>query len=275
MGRVAQALPYTLYIYFKCQDSDAFSLYSIAESMGNLMKNPNRFSTLLYVISFSVSCVTSFCANAAISLDELKAQVHDYVAQQLDASPSTKWLVEVRGLDPRIKLTDCPTGIEFRLTGKQQHIERRNTIQASCILHDKKSLWSIYIPTQVKRMEPAVMTTGHIAAGEVISEEDIKLEFIDTFSLRGQHYAELAQVVGSKTKQPLRPQQLIKSRNLCQVCKGEAVIIEAVGSGLSIKTSGTALEDGTVGQSIRVKNKRSGRKISAAVVTTGRVQIKI
>jgi flagella basal body P-ring formation protein FlgA len=40
-----------------------------------------------------------------------------------------------------------------------------------------------------------------------------------------------------------------------------------------VKTSGIALEDGRMGQTIQVKNRRSDKKIYARVASTGQVEI--
>ena len=240
------------------------------------MKNPNRFSTLLYIFSLTGIWLTSFSCHAAISLDELRNQVQAYIRQQLEPSDQIQWQIEVRGLDPRINLDDCPNSIQFRLAGKQQSIERLNTIHASCQSDNEQQLiWSLYIPTEVKRMEPIIITSGPIVVGQLIEPNDVQVEYRDMFNLRGEHFSELADVVGSRVKHSLQQGQAIKSRNLCQVCKGEHIIIEAVGQGIRVKTDGIALDDGIKGEAIRVQNKRSGRKFSAEVVHSGHVQIKI
>ncbi|MCM2678932.1 flagellar basal body P-ring formation chaperone FlgA [Echinimonas agarilytica] len=239
------------------------------------MKNPKGFSTLLTIFGISALYATSFQSIASVSLDDLRLQVRQYIVNQLEESPETRWEVEVRGLDPRIRLDDCPQPVSFRMTGKRQTIGRQNTIHASCVSESSDTLWSLYIPTQVKRMEPAIITKSAVQAGTILEDDDIAIEYRDAFALRGAHYNNFEQIVGARVKHSISPGQVIRSRNLCQVCKGEQIIIEAVGQGLVLKTEGTALSDGIVGQAVRVENKRSGRKISAVVSATGRVQVKI
>ena len=254
-----------------------YQLKTIMElkSMPNVLKKICGFKQNIYIICVSLFFFASFNANAFMSLDTLKQLVSEYVLSQLDSSNNEKWEVTIRGLDPRIKLTECASGIKFKLSGKQKTIERLNTIQASCTNEDGSVLWSIHVPVQTKKLTPAIIANNNLAIDHVISATDLKVELVDSYSLRGQFYTKFSQIINAKIKRPLRAGQIIQGQNICLVCKGEPVIIEAVGSGLSIKTDGIALADGIEGQSIKIKNTRSNRIITAIIIAAGKAQIKI
>ncbi|MBD1390823.1 flagellar basal body P-ring formation protein FlgA [Neiella sp. HB171785] len=239
------------------------------------MKNPNGFSTLIAVLILTVGSVTSFASHAAFSLDDLRTQVLSFIEGQVEASDNTRWEIDIRGLDPRIKLSECPTELSFRISGNKKSLARNSTIQTQCVTESGDVVWSLYVPTQIKKLQAAVITKANIPSGHVLEADDVAIEFRDTFSLRGGHFSDISEVVGSKSRQSVSANQVIRKRSLCQVCKGEDVVIEAAGNGLRIKTAGLALNNGTQGDTIRVQNKRSGRKINAVVVATGKVQIKI
>ena len=59
------------------------------------------------------------------------------------------------------------------------------------------------------------------------------------------------------------------------VCKGDNVTIYASLRGLRIKTTGIALEDGTLDELVRVKNKKSGKVLNARVDGVESVQVNI
>ncbi|MBW8190847.1 flagellar basal body P-ring formation protein FlgA [Neiella marina] len=238
------------------------------------MKNPSGFSTLLTMLSLTVGSVTSLAANAAISLDDLRNQVRQYIEQQVPEVEGTRWEIQIRGLDPRIKLADCPTPLAFKVSGNKP-IARNSTIYTQCFSEQNETLWSLYVPTQIKKMQQAVTSVTSLSAGSIIEAKDVEVTYQDTFMLRNGFFSSTAQVIGSKTRQSVSSNQVLRKRSLCQVCKGEDVIVEATGSGLRIKTAGLALNNGTQGDTVRVQNKRSGRKINAVVVATGKVQINI
>ena len=62
---------------------------------------------------------------------------------------------------------------------------------------------------------------------------------------------------------------------VCRVCKGENVTCYASLRGLRIKTTGIALEDGTLDELVRVKNKKSGKVLNARVDGVESVQVNI
>ena len=59
------------------------------------------------------------------------------------------------------------------------------------------------------------------------------------------------------------------------VCKGDNVTIYAKTRTLTIKTTGVALQDGNVGEQIRVRNQKSGKTISARVKDVESVEVNI
>ena len=56
--------------------------------------------------------------------------------------------------------------------------------------------------------------------------------------------------------------------------KGDRVVIKAENNELLITASGKALEEGCVGDQIRVLNVSSGREIIATITTTDLVEVK-
>ncbi|MCT7656635.1 flagellar basal body P-ring formation chaperone FlgA [Oceanimonas sp. NS1] len=71
----------------------------------------------------------------------------------------------------------------------------------------------------------------------------------------------------------MRPGRPILASQLCVVCKGDRVTIVAQSGGLSIRTDGTAEEDGTFNERIRIRNTRSGREIQARISEAGVVTV--
>ena len=80
-------------------------------------------------------------------------------------------------------------------------------------------------------------------------------------------------LVGSRLKRDVRQGEQIRSNGFCVVCKNDKVNIVARSGGLSLKTSGIALQEGNVNESIRVRNIKSDKVISAVVTAPGEVQV--
>jgi len=91
-------------------------------------------------------------------------------------------------------------------------------------------------------------------------------------TLNRGYFRDPAQVIGLKARRSLSPNtaltpQLLEAALL--VNKGDSVIIQAQISGLSIRTQGVALEDGSLGEQIDVMNSRSQKVIRAYVISRG------
>ena len=80
-------------------------------------------------------------------------------------------------------------------------------------------------------------------------------------------------LVGSRLKRDVKQGDQIRSNSFCVVCKNDKINIIARSGGLSLKTSGIALDDGTVNQSVRVKNLKTQKIISAVVSAPAEVEV--
>jgi flagella basal body P-ring formation protein FlgA len=98
---------------------------------------------------------------------------------------------------------------------------------------------------------------------------------MDKKRLRSSTFADIDQVIGARIKRRVSSGRPVESKNLCFVCKGDRVVISAITETMQVKTSGIALEDGNMGETILVENRRSSKKVYAKVASTGRVEIAI
>ena len=80
-------------------------------------------------------------------------------------------------------------------------------------------------------------------------------------------------LVGSRLKRDVKEGDQIRSNSFCVVCKNDKVSIVAKSHGLALKTMGIALDDGGINQSIRVRNLKSQKVISAVVSAPSEVQV--
>ena len=96
---------------------------------------------------------------------------------------------------------------------------------------------------------------------------EVITEFMDEILLRGDTFSDTAPLVGSRLKRDLRAGQPVRQNQICVVCRGDKVEIQALTGGMQIKTQGTALQDGSFGEAIRVENNRSKRVIQARITS--------
>ncbi|GBL02103.1 flagella basal body P-ring formation protein FlgA [Vibrio harveyi] len=96
---------------------------------------------------------------------------------------------------------------------------------------------------------------------------------IELQRFRKDGFTNFEQVVGAKLKRNVRLGDVVERNDVCVVCRNEKVTIRAVKGGMTITTQGTALQDGSSGDQVRVKNDKSQRIIEGIV--TGIAEITI
>lgn len=118
--------------------------------------------------------------------------------------------------------------------------------------------------------------TRSIMPGEIIKASDIEWISFPANRLTGRAVYSQQQLVGMTVKRPTQTDKPINSNDLMApvaVQKGAAVTM-TVRSGLMLLTaSGRALEDGGIGDTIRVLNAKSRTTIDAKVVSSSQVEV--
>ena len=101
------------------------------------------------------------------------------------------------------------------------------------------------------------------------------MQYVPINQIRHDVFHDIDDIVGTKVKRRVRSGVALASNLLCFVCKGDSVKILAQAGGLSIKTEGIAQQDGTIGETIVVKNIRSKKDITAKVIDIAQVTVSI
>ena len=115
-----------------------------------------------------------------------------------------------------------------------------------------------------------------LQAHDIISEGDISIRAMPERQLRKDTITDKKLMLGQSPRSIISAQRAIRANELTQpvvIKKGEAVEMSFTTKYMHIKTTGIALEDGAKGASIRVKNEKSGKAVSARVEDAGKVEV--
>ncbi len=132
--------------------------------------------------------------------------------------------------------------------------------------------WRIQVSTEVQLWLPVLVTTRIIDRGEVITNADIKRQEIDINKTPRGFYHQPSQVTGMGAKRRLRANQVLNPGLIAlplAVKRGDKVKIVATQDGISASMSGEALENGSKGEVIRVKNISSNKTVETKVLENG------
>jgi flagella basal body P-ring formation protein FlgA len=121
--------------------------------------------------------------------------------------------------------------------------------------------------------QAVVIISRAVSPGTLLTNDNLNVINMNKKRLRSSTFSDIEDVVGARIKRRVSAGRPVDPKNLCYVCKGDRVTISAGTTNMMVKTSGIALEDGRMGQTIQVKNRRSDKKIYARVASTGQVEI--
>tara|TARA_R110000744_G_scaffold25914_1_gene63972 strand:- start:3157 stop:3867 length:711 start_codon:yes stop_codon:yes gene_type:complete len=219
--------------------------------------------------------LTSFAGSASTNTHrERAAQLIDgaqqFVASQLTTSAQIRLNISTAEIDERVNLPVCPENIIY--TASNESLQQSNiAVKALC----KPSNWYMYLMVSVKQMQPVVVISNAVSPGTILNSGNIKLVDMNRALLRRTTFSNVEDVLGARIKRRVRPGQPITPNNLCFVCKGDTIIINASNTMMQVKASGVAMQDGNIGDTIIVTNTRSKKQINARVASTNEVVVGI
>jgi len=224
-----------------------------------------KFPVFLLAISSSLP-LTAQQLSAHHAVTEAAEQ---YVRNNISPEIGSTLTVKAKEIDQRIKVPHCPLPLE---TSNSNAFNQSNvTVKVSCPSND----WFIYLVVKVKEMQPVVVPHSALSPGSVLTSSNLKVIEVEKSRLRGTTFRSKEALIGARLKRRSRADHPISPNMLCFVCKGDPVTIMAEVGGMTIKASGTAQQDGNIGDTILVRNKRSKKRVDAKVISVNAVRVRI
>lgn len=200
----------------------------------------------------------------------INAEVQSF-ARQLGAEGKIKQEVELT----------LPGGLDKQGRCNQLVISRSNSQKApwgrvsySLNCKDKPS-WQSRAAARVKVWLPVVVANQAIEKNELLTDAMLGTRLTELTQSKLSVELKAAALIGMQTKRRIQAGQVI-SRHLLEhkllVEKGSHVLIRVQAEGFEASTKGVALEDGQLGQRIKVQNLSSGTVLEADVVAEATVQ---
>ncbi|MFC3095104.1 flagellar basal body P-ring formation protein FlgA [Alteromonas sediminis] len=232
-------------------------------------------------ILFSLICATagSLCFSfSTLAKNNLHAQIHeqalDYIEQrfndELRIPDNGELEIDVNEIDPRINIPACNSPFHFS-TEPDALDKAFFSLRIAC----SEVNWFTYASVRVSFTKSMVVTSGTISPDTVLTASNVRVEQVDVNKARHTGFTSVDDVIGARMKYRVRGGQPIQRRMLCYVCEGDRITIAARVGGMEVKTSGIAQQDGTIGETIEVKNARSNKSVFAQVKNTQEVVVNL
>ena len=237
---------------------------------------PKAFYIRLIIATALAGC-GSLHANPLIDqlIGTTTAYLEEKVATHLAGNTeNARYEIQVNRLDPRLRLPLCPAdSISAQLESPEVPVGRV-TIRVSC--NSAEAQWRLFVPANVDLFQQVVISSRPLGRHAVISAQDIALRERNVGQLSGGYLSQPEQVIGMRTRRPVPADSVINPNQLEQdetVKRGDRVVITAANSRVAVRMPGEALDSGSTGQQIRVRNTRSDRVVRARIIGPGQVEV--
>ncbi|MFZ3125909.1 MAG: flagellar basal body P-ring formation chaperone FlgA [Acidovorax sp.] len=177
--------------------------------------------------------------------------------------------VSVGQLDSRLRLAPCARVEPYLPTGAR--LWGRTRLGLRCV--EGATAWNVFLPVTIKAFGPAWVLNGNVASGAVLTAADASEAEVDWAAEAAPVIANPEQWVGQVAARQLMAgqavrQSMVRAPHVFRT--GAQVRVVAQGPGYSVTSSGQALSNGAVGQTIRIRM-GNGRIISGIVNEDGTI----
>jgi flagella basal body P-ring formation protein FlgA len=134
----------------------------------------------------------------------------------------------------------------------------------------------MHIAGQVSAMTDAAVLTHHLRRGSVLRAEDLRGARVRVALLHGNNAISVAAALGQSLRHDLPPGQPLTSADISRpvlVARGGAVTMRLEADGISLSAQGVALEDGGLGDTVRIQNPSSKAIVRAIITASGEARV--
>ncbi|WP_281647412.1 flagellar basal body P-ring formation chaperone FlgA [Parendozoicomonas sp. Alg238-R29] len=211
--------------------------------------------------------------NPASDIERVTINLLKVQAKSLSASiPNSQWEVDVSLPASVSKLAPCT--VPLSVDGSRVSNAGRQRVKVSC---EGFRPWSLYVNGEILIQAPVLVVKNTAAPGTVIASSNVALEMRNLAKLRRGYITDIRYLEGKNLRRRVRPGDVLNDtlfERTFAVRKGNRVQIRSGTGGLSVTASGTVMDDGAIGDSVRVRNNSSGKVLYGqvqqnSVVTVG------
>lgn len=180
--------------------------------------------------------------------------------------------VEVRKLDPRLRLGLCPSPLETTISSASAVL---GAVSVAIACRGEQP-WTIYVRSHVVAQQTVPVLNKPLARHAVITRDDLKLitRPVDS-SVQGM-VLDTQQLVGMELKRALDAGSILRLANLRKpniIKRGQQVTLISGARGLEVRIQGKALADAAEGERVAVSNLSSGKRVEGIAHSDGTVSV--
>ena len=161
----------------------------------------------------------------------------------------------------------------WQLLGNLRYHARELSWEATLYPYEgKRPLAPINLIGSYDEVVEVPVLSRRIRRDEVISANDIKWEKIESNRLRADTVMDVENMVGLAPRRTISPNRSVRLAELAKpsvIKKNDQLTLQFSNEMMELKTLAEAMEDGAVGDIIRVRNKDSHQPVQARILASG------
>ena len=240
-----------------------------------------RHVILLTVLLYFSGITTGICSNtqttatiAKLDANVIASEINNFLQTKLSEEYTGEIATELLQRDFGRYLQPCSLPLDYSMSDYAL-ISTRGTVKVTCAA-DKP--WTMYVPVKIKIYQPVVIINTPMSKDEVITAANISVKNTDIINLHNGFFTDPDMVIGHVMRLSTKAGSIVTPRLIAKyklVKRGDRVNIALEDPELTISMQGESLEDGGLGDNIKVRNNSSKKIIEATIVAPGKVQVHI
>jgi flagellar basal body P-ring formation protein FlgA len=201
--------------------------------------------------------------------ESIRTAIEAAVAPRLGAVKDAAVEVTVGAIDSRLRLPSCPT--------LQVILPPTNAAVMTARVECDSPNWTIYVPVRLHAWIDAVVAAINLTPNTKLTADLLTSARVDMFASTGGLMTEATRAEGKILRVGLLAGAPVLSPFLempIVVHRGQRVLLTLTDPSMIIRATALALEDGRIGESIRVENPDTNKILQATVAGDGTVEIK-
>jgi flagella basal body P-ring formation protein FlgA len=214
-----------------------------------------------------------------IPQDIIRGVVANFVRDQLAASenvdPDARIEIDVRWKQDL--LLETPGVVDYRVRKLSNRPFRGPTVTRMEISVDGELVRTMAVTVDTRIYRDVVVTSRTLRRGELLLEDGaVDLEERDVTLLKHGFYTSLEELELIQSSRPIGAGDIITHRHaepVPVIHRGDQIVMLVKSANMTLQTVGEAMQDGGIGERIRVRNDASGKVIRGEILESGLVQV--
>ncbi|MEM9531333.1 MAG: flagellar basal body P-ring formation chaperone FlgA [Pseudomonadota bacterium] len=233
---------------------------------------PRPVSSIFRLLGVFVLTTHTALAEAPQSLKSIEESARQFLEAGPLRQEADDVTVEIQAPDPRLRLAACDLPLEaFSAPGARAY--GRTSVGVRCA---GSAPWTVYLRARVRLWQEVLVSRDTLSRGELLTADDVIRRRVDVSQTTGGFLHHPDQVTELELRRTVAP-GVVLTRNMLKspavIQRGDEVVLLASVGNLSVRTAGTALSTGAIGDQVTVENRNSQRRVRGVVVQAGLIRV--